>query len=289
MNQTPPPPIFSHALRKLRLARAGRNFAAHDFLHRYAAEDALDRLETVQRRFGKALFYGPAAPLLQSMLTPAADVGEVVLAGESGDFLSAQGADDPIEAQANALPFADESFDLAVSLMSLHAESDLPRALTELRRVLRPDGFFIASFPAETTLMNLRRALQEAEAEVTGRVSSRVPPFVALKDAGALLQRAGFALPVADVQPLKVRYRDPLTLFRDLRGMGETHNLIRGAKTALRRDVLQAALPRLAGTETVFELVVLSGWAPDESQPKPLKPGSAKASLADAVRGPKEH
>jgi SAM-dependent methyltransferase len=276
------PSIFSAGRRKLRLERAARNFSSHSFLHERAAEDALDRLETVLKPFPKALFYGPGGPLLAERLTEAAQVGETVLAGESARFLEAVGAKDPIEAPAAALPFADGSFDLLVSLMSLHAEDDLPGALAEARRVLRPDGLFIAVFPAERTLLGLRQALRDAEAALTGSVAARVSPFVAIKDAGALLQRAGFALPVVDLQPIRVRYRSPATLIDDLRGMGETLALARPSPP-LRRDVLAAALSRLEGEETLFELGVLTGWAPDASQPKPLKPGSAKMSMADAI------
>ncbi|NNU16359.1 methyltransferase domain-containing protein [Parvularcula sp. ZS-1/3] len=278
-----PPSVFAPHVRKLRLTRAARNFSEHDFLHRRVAEDALDRLETVQKRFENALFYGPAAPLLAELLTDAADVGKVTIAGESGAFLNARGAADPIEASATALPFEDDSFDLVVSLMSLHAEDDLPGALMEARRVLEPDGLFIGSFPAEQTLMGLRQALRNAEAALTGGVAPRVAPFVQIKDAGALLQRAGFALPVVDVQPVKVRYRQPLTLLKDLRGMGETLALKKPGPP-LRRDVLATAMAELEGQETLFEFGVLTGWTPHPSQPKPLKPGSAKASLADAVQ-----
>ncbi|MCQ8185247.1 class I SAM-dependent methyltransferase [Parvularcula maris] len=277
-----PPSIFSAARRKLRLERAARNFPEHDFLHVRAAEDALDRLETVLKPFPKALFYGPGGPLLAERLTEGAQVGAITSAGESAAFLTARGADEPIEAPATALPFGDGSFELVVSLMSLHAVDDLPGALLEARRVLKPDGLFIAVFPAERTLLGLRQALRDAEAELTGGVAARVSPFVAIKDAGALLQRAGFALPVVDLQPVKVRYRSPATLLRDLRGMGETLALTRPSPP-LRRDVLASALSRLEGEETLFELGVLTGWAPDASQPKPLKPGSAEMSMAEAI------
>jgi SAM-dependent methyltransferase len=280
--QQKPPSLFAPHIRKLRLERAARNFSRHDFLHRRAAEDALDRLETVLKPFPKALFYGPGGPLLNTMLTEKAQVGETVLAAESGSFLSEIGAEEAIEAPAHDLPFGDESFDLLVSLMSLHAENDLPGALVEARRVLKPDGLFIAVFPAERTLFGLRQALRDAEATITGGVAARVSPFVAIKDAGALLQRAGFALPVVDLQPVKVRYREPMSLIHDLRGMGETLALARPSPP-LRRDVLGAALARLDGEETLFELGVLTGWAPDASQPKPLKPGSAKMSMAEAI------
>lgn len=267
----------------MRLERAARNFSDHDFLHQRVADDVLDRLETVQKRFENALFFGPAGPILKDKLTPAADVGSIAFAGESAEFLIAQGIENPIETRASALPFPDGTFDLVVSMMSLHAEDDLPAALAEARRVLMPDGLFVASFPAERTLSHLREALRDAEAAATGGVSPRVAPFVAIKDGGALLQRAGFALPVVDVQPITVRYSEPLRLLKDLRGMGETLSLHKAAKGALRRDVLGPALGRLEGAKIEFEMLVMTGWAPHPSQPKPLKPGSAKTSLADAV------
>ena len=277
-----PPPIFSARQRKLRLDRAARNFSAHDFLHIRVAEDAVDRLETVQKSFQRALFIGPGAPLLAQRLTEACDVAQVTIAGESAPFLNAAGADAPVECDAASLPFPDASFDLVVSLMNLHTENDLPGALVEARRVLEPDGLFIASFPAERTLAGFREALRNAEVQVTGGVAPRVAPMVAIKDAGALLQRAGFALPVVDLQPVTVRYRNPLTLIQDLRGMGETLPLS-SPRPPLRREVLAAALAAMEGQETVFEIGVLTGWSPHESQPKPLKPGSARVSMADVI------
>lgn len=283
MVQAEAPSIFRPDLRKRRLERAAGKFFEHAFLHERVADDIVDRLETVMRRFPEALFYGPGGPLLERRLTEKAGVGDVIMAGESGAFLKAQGASGAVETRATALPLADQSLDLVVSTMSLHAENDLPGALREARRVLRPDGLFIGAFPAERTLSGLRGALRDAETALTGGLSPRVSPFVAIKDAGGLLQGAGFALPVADSFPLRVRYRNPIKLFEDLRGMGETAALAKGAKTALRRDVLASVLARLEGQDTLFEILVVTGWAPHPGQQKPLKPGSAKASLADAV------
>ncbi|MEO1042911.1 MAG: methyltransferase domain-containing protein [Pseudomonadota bacterium] len=269
MADTASPSIFSPKLRQKRLDRAASTFAQHDFLHQRVAADALDRLETVQKRFEHALFYGPAAALLAAQLTPEADVVHKTIAGESAKQLIASGAQAPIMAQASALPFPDQCFDLVVSLMALHAEDDLPRALIEARRVLKPDGLFIASFPAERTLSGLREALREAEVKITGALSPRVPPLVAIKDGGSLLQRAGFALPVVDTQPITVQYTNPIRLFQDLRGMGETATMVKGARTALRRDVLANVLAALEGQDIVFEMLVMTGWAPHPSQPKP--------------------
>ncbi|NRA28853.1 MAG: methyltransferase domain-containing protein [Parvularculaceae bacterium] len=266
------------------MERAAVNFREHAFIHERVADDIVDRLETTLRRFDKALFMGPGAPILQERLTDACQVGDVTIAGESAAFLKAQGISDALEVDAARLPFADAQFELVISSMSLHAENRLPEALVEARRVLKPDGLFIASFPAGQTLSELRQALHGAEAQSTGGVGARVAPMVAIKDGGALLQRAGFALPVADTQPLRVRYQDPLRLLRDLRGMGETSTLVRGPKGALRRDVLAPAMAALSSQEILFDILVITGWAPHPSQQQPLKPGSGKVSMADAIK-----
>ena len=284
---TPPRlPVFSARARRAKLARAAATLEDADFLHVRAAEEALDRLESVLRRFGDALLFGPGAPYLADRLTEAADVGRVTLACEAEAMLRRG-----VAASPEALPFADARFDLVVSLMSLHATDGLPRALAEARRVLRPDGLFLALFPGERTLQELRAALREGEAQVTGGLSPRVSPMVAVRDGGGLLQGAGFALPVADVVPVRVRYAEPLRLLADLRAMGETNAASAGPRGALRRDVLAASLAAYEGARengkvpATFDLVALTGWAPHESQQKPLAPGSAKASMAAAVRG----
>ena len=251
-----------------------------------AAEEIVDRLESVLRRFERALFLGPGAGFVRDRLTKAAGVDGVTLAAESARFVP--GA---IEAWPDALPFADGAFDLVVSSMSLHAVDDLPGALSEARRVLRPDGLFLAVFPGERTLGELRAALRAGEARATGGLSPRVAPMVAVKDAGALLQRAGFALPVADVVPVTVRYGDPARVFADLRAMGETNSAAAGPRGAMRRDALAASLAAYEETRAngkvtaTFDLVALTGWSPHASQPVPLKPGSARASMAAAVLG----
>ena len=232
------------------------------------------------RDFRDPLFVGPGAPFLAELRD-----GPATLACEHEAWLTAGVACAP-----DALPFADERFDLVVSLMSLHVVDDLPRALFEARRVLRPDGFFLALFPGERTLHELRAALRQGEAMATGGLSPRVSPMVAVRDAGGLLQRAGFALPVADTVSVPVTYRDPRRLLSDLRAMGEANASAAGPRGAMRRDVLAASLAAYGTTAregrvtASFDLVALAGWAPDASQPKPLRPGSATASLADAVR-----
>ncbi|MEM9234108.1 MAG: methyltransferase domain-containing protein, partial [Pseudomonadota bacterium] len=229
-----PPDIFHMGARRAKRLRARDLFADHDFIHERAAEDVVDRLEAVLKRFDRALFHGPAAELVRRTLTEKADVGEITTADD------VPGAD--VEATPDTLPGGDNSYDLVVSAMALHATNDLVSALKEARRVLKPDGLFIAVLPGERTLHELRSALQQGESAVTGRVAPRIAPMMAVKDGGALLQAAGFALPVSDVARLTVEYTDPAKLFRDLRGTGETSSLVAGPRGAMRRDVLQASI-----------------------------------------------
>ena len=220
-----------------------------------------------------------------------------VLAGKAGKLLrmaEAEGGDASLIGDLERLPFAVESLDLAVSLLALQGVNDLPGALVQIKRALRPDGLFMGCLLGGRTLQELRQALLEAESETTGGVSPRVAPFADLRDLGGLLQRAGFALPVIDSEVVTVRYRDAFGLFRDLRAMGWANALLARRKAPLRRETLlrTAALyaERFADPDervpATFELVWVSGWAPHESQQKPLRPGSAKMRLADALGVP---
>jgi SAM-dependent methyltransferase len=190
------------------------------------------------------------------------------------------------------LPFRDGSLDLVVSALALQFVNDLPGTLIQIRRALKPDGLFLAAMIGGDSLTELRSAFAEAEAEVEGGVSPRVAPFADLRDLGALLQRAGFALPVTDVDRVTVRYASPLALMHDLRRMGAGNALIERRHAPLRRATLDRALDiyaaRFADADgrirATFEIVWLSGWAPHESQQQPLAPGSAKTRLADALR-----
>ncbi|WP_428410688.1 class I SAM-dependent methyltransferase [Hyphococcus sp.] len=279
---TAPPQIFDRKLYARRRGRAAKSFGAHDFLHRRAMEDVIDRLESVNREFPLAAFDGAAD--LADLLTPACGVGDIVSLDLAPARLPAQGA--RLAADIEALPFKAQSLDLFVSLMTLHAANDLVGALAQARMALRPDGLFIAAVFGEETLRTLRAALYRAEAELTGGASARIAPFAGVRDYGAALQRAGFALPVADIDKVSVTYDDPLRLLRDLRGMGETRAL-KTKSAPLRPEVILRAMALFAeagGTER-FEIVYLTGWAPHESQQKPLKPGSAQISLKDAIKG----
>lgn len=275
---TPPPIVFDRALYARRRARAARTLAASDFLHRRVMADIVDRLESVTRDFPRALFYG-ADPFL-SMLTPACGVGDIF----SADFAASRLGHAPaVVCDEEAPPFANASFDLIVSILTLHATNDPVGALIGARKALKPDGLLIAALFGEETLSLLRGALYAAESECAGGVSPRVAPFAAVRDLGGALQRAGFALPVADLDRVRISYRDPAALFRDLKNMGETNALASRARN-LRRDALAIAASQLAQAgEIAFDIVTLTGWAPHDSQPKPLARGSAKRSLKDAL------
>jgi NADH dehydrogenase [ubiquinone] 1 alpha subcomplex assembly factor 5 len=199
-------------------------------------------------------------------------------------------------ADEEALPFAGASFDLILSVLSLHAVNDLPGALVQIRRALKPDGLFIAALFAGETLSELRLAFASSEAETLGGASSRVAPFADVRELGHLLQRAGFALPGADVERTTVRYRDLLRLFADLRGLGET-NVLAGRRTSFLSRRTMARLIAEYGSRfpdregrflATFEIAFLTGWAPHSSQQQPLRPGSAETRLAD-VLGTVEH
>jgi SAM-dependent methyltransferase len=176
-------------------------------------------------------------------------------------------------------------YDLVVSALALHWVNDLPGVLTQVRRALKPDGLFLGALFGGETLQELRAAFAAAEIDTTGGLSPRVAPFADVRDLGGLLQRAGFALPVADVERTAVRYGDLLKLVADLRAHGETNALVERRRTPLPRATLAALVARYEPVVATFDIVYLTGWAPHESQQKPLKPGSAKTRLADALKG----
>jgi SAM-dependent methyltransferase len=267
------PAIFDRRLLRARLARA-RALGPVTFLLDRVAGDIAERLSAVLRTFDIAADVGtPTDAVRRAIADRVGMVAEVALDEE-------------------ALPFRDASLDLVVSALALQFVNDLPGALIQIRRALKPDGLFLAALIGGESLMELREAFAQAETEVEGGVSPRVAPFADLRDLGALLQRAGFALPVADVDRVTVRYSSPLALMHDLRRMGAANALNERRRTPLRRATLQRMLKiyaeRFADPDgrirATFEIVWLSGWAPHESQQQPLKPGSAKTRLADALR-----
>jgi SAM-dependent methyltransferase len=273
------PLIFDRRLYRLRRARAAATFSAHDFLHRRAMEDVVDRLETVTRDFQRALFFG-VGPLV-SMLTPRCGVGEAFTADLAHERLGAHTPGVAFDEERS--PLADESVDLIVSLLTLHAANDPVGALAQMRRALKPDGLMIAVVFGEDTLAGFRSALYAAEAAASDRVSARVIPFASVRDWGAALQRAGFALPVVDLDRAMVRYETPYRFFHDLRGIGET-SMLADRRQTLPKAAAAMLMARLDKAPSVeFDLVTLTGWAPHESQQKPLARGSATASLASAI------
>lgn len=267
-----------------KLARGAKAFDTADFLHVRAAENAVNSLEVILRDFPDAVDLsarpGPFARLLAGS-GAAQRVGPVRIP-EAAASRAAPGA--------APLALADQSQDLIVSLMSLHWANDLPGALAQIRRALRPDGLFLGTLLGAGTLKELRTVLTEAELEVRGGAQARVSPFADGFDGAALLQRAGLALPVADVDRLTVRYPDLYALVRDLRAMGET-NALAGSIRPMTRGLLARAAElyaeRFADPDgrlrATFEIVHLAGWAPHERQQKPLPRGSAKVRLADAL------
>ncbi len=290
--QTQAPTIFDRALVRRRLARAAAS-GAEDFLAARAAQDLVERLSVVKRDFRRVLDLGsprPDAALALAAALP--EAGIVRLAPVPGAL--GEGRFTPVVGDEERQPFGPASFDLVVSCLSLHAVNDLPGALVQARRSLKPDGLFLCCLLGGGTLNELRTALSVAESEVRGGASPRVAPFSDLRDLGGLLQRAGFALPVTDTEPLAVRYRDLGRLFTDLRAMGATNALALRHRGPLPRAVLARAAEVYAARfadpdgrlRATFDTVWLSGWAPHESQQKPLKPGSAKMSLEAALQKP---
>ncbi|MGE0698551.1 MAG: methyltransferase domain-containing protein [Hyphomicrobiaceae bacterium] len=284
------PIIFDRQLLARRRDGLAAGLGGADFLLRRVADDIVDRLAVVKRRFPVALDLGAGEGLLTARL-PAAAGAEIVIAADLSPRLVAAAPGLAVVADEELLPFRDGSLDLVVSSLSLQLVNDLPGALVQIRRALKPDGLMLASLLGGTTLGELREALVVAEAETAGGVSPRVAPFADVRELGGLLQRAGFALPVADGDVVEVGYPSALELMRDLKAMGWANMLVDRRRAPLRRDTLARAIEvyverhgRPDGrVKATFEIVTLTGWAPHESQQKPLRPGSAKARLADAL------
>ena len=282
----PHPLVFDRSLLRKRRARAARLDPATFLLER-AADDLAARLSAVLRRFDLAVDLGTPNDAVRRRI--AGMVGAVV----------AVNPDAPVAEQCllvvadqEVLPLRDGSVDLVVSALALQFVNDLPGTLIQVRRALKPDGLLLAAMIGGGTLAELRDAFAEAESEIEGGISPRVAPFADLRELGALLQRAGFALPVTDVDRVTVRYGSPLGLMHDLRRMGAANALVARRRTPLRRATLRRLLEIYAARfadpdgriRATFDIVWLSGWAPHESQQQPLAPGSAKSRLADALR-----
>jgi len=283
--------IFDAALLRRRKERAAGSLAAHGFLYREAAERLADRLADVKRTFPLAAeIGGNTAALAEVLAGGTGGVATLVQATISPRLPAAEGHLRVVIDPAS-MPFAPARFDLVASVLGLHWIDDLPGTLIQIGRSLKPDGLFLGILPGGGTLRELRESLLQAEADLEGSASLRVAPFVDVRDGAALLQRAGFSLPVADTETLTITYADPFALLADLRATGETNALRERSRRFLRRGTLLRAMAIYrerfsdAGgrVRASVELVTLTGWAPHASQPKPLKPGSAKSRLAEAL------
>ncbi|MEM8770772.1 MAG: methyltransferase domain-containing protein [Pseudomonadota bacterium] len=242
--------------------------------------DIVDRLETVTRDFPTALFVGASS--FTHLLSQSSGLGDIVCMDLAPNRLKGKSLN--VVGDEEEMPFAPESFDLIVSLLTLHTANDLIGALIQARRILKPDGLFLAALFGEGSLATLRGAFLQAEA-AAGGAAARFAPFAAIQDFGQALGRAGFAMPVTDSDQVKVSYREPMRIVQDLRAMGETNPLL-GKTPPLKRETALNALGVFSqsGGEDCFNIIYLTGWAPAANQPKPLKPGSAKASMAAAIK-----
>lgn len=292
MSTPPDHLVFDRELLRQRRDRAAPTASSHGFLLERMADEIVERLSFISRAFPVAADLGAHYGLLARRLADGARVGTIVSVETSRELL-ARCPHPKVQADDEMLPFGDGTLDLVVSALALQHVNDLPGTLVQVRRALKPDGLFLGGMLGGETLRELREAFLVAEAEIEGGASPRVAPFVDVRDLGALLQRAGFALPVTDSDLVTVTYDTPFALMRDLRGMGATNVLLARRRTPLRRATLMRAAEVYAerfGREgripATFELLMLSGWAPHDSQQKPLPPGSAKVRLADALGVP---
>ncbi len=289
--------VFNRQTVRRHRDRAAPRLDDHDFLFREAAERLCDRLLDVKRTFPMALDLGCHTGQLARVLGAGDDGAggpggiETLIQCDLSPAMAKRAGPLVLAADEEALPFAGETFDLIISNLSLHWVNDLPGALAQIRRALKPDGLFLASMLGGETLTELRRALAEAEIAEEDGLSPRISPMAEVRDLGGLLLRAGFALPVADTDTLTVMYEDPMKLMADLHAMGEANAAAESRKGFTRRGTLMAAAARYrelfaddgGRVPATFQIITLTGWAPDPSQQQPLKPGSAKARLADAL------
>jgi NADH dehydrogenase [ubiquinone] 1 alpha subcomplex assembly factor 5 len=276
------PEIFNRHIRALRRDRAAKQFARHDFLYRHMLDELLDRLNDVQRDLPDVLVVGCPDGHARDRLSA---MGKRVTCTDPG--MANARNNGGVQADEDALPFADASFDLIIACGTLDSVNDLPGALILMNRILRPDGLLLAAFAGAGSLPVLRAALLEAEGD---RAGQHIHPQVDVRATGDLLSRAGFAMPVADGETLTVRYGGIFRLLSDLRGMGAT-NILLSQTPRLTRETLGKAAAHFAGaadpdgkTSERFAINYLNGWKPDPTQAKPARRGSATMSLAQALK-----
>lgn len=282
--------IFDRQLVRTRRNRAAAHFDDAGFVVSEACERLSDRLEDINRHFPLALDLGCHTGQFANIVGQRGGI-ETLVHADMAEFMVAQVSGPRVVCDEEFLPFADNTFDLVISAMSLHWVNDLPGTLIQIRRILKPDGLFLAVLPGAQTLKELRESFTVAMMAEDDGVSPRISPFIDVQDGGALLQRAGFALPVIDTDMLTITYEQPITLLQDLRNMGETNTLTMRARTPIRRNVLGKALAhyqhhysdREGRIPASVELITLTAWKPHASQQKPLARGSATARLSDFV------
>jgi len=282
--------LFDRGLLRRRRSRFAGEVSQHEFLLARVATEIAERIEAILREFPLALDLGAFNGVLGRRVGALPSVKEMIYA-ESAPALAKLCPRPVIVCDEDLLPFRDASLNLVVSGLALHRVNDLPGALIQIRRALHPDGLFLGAALGGRSLQELRQSLLEAEAEEEGGASPRIAPFADVRDYGALLQRAGFALPVTDADLLTVIYPSPRDLMLEIRALGGGNVMAARRKEPLPRRTLQRAEAIYRdrfGTgdgriKASFEIVYLSGWAPHESQQQPLKPGSAVKRLADAL------
>lgn len=285
------PLIFNQNLLRIRLERALGNGEFDNFLMQRVSEDIAMRLSAVKRDFDICTVFGDPWGHTTRSLQDLPNVGNMLAAGLVKNPVCLPGIPQIIGTE-ELLPFASESLNLAISALTLQHLNDLPGALIQLKRTLKPDGLFIGAFLGGDTLCELRDALLSAELDVRSGAAPRIFPAVDIRDLGSLLQRAGFALPVVDADRFCVTHRSATHLMHDLRNLGLTNTLVEGSRSGLSRKIIarleeiyRSRYPASGGRiMATFEIIYLTGWAPHESQQKPLKPGSAKTRLADALK-----
>lgn len=286
--------VFDRLVVRTHRDRAAKGDWGHrGFLADHAAAGLADRLHDVTRRFGRVIVLACQGGEMLAHLPAATGSDWLVQADLSPEFArrAARHGAAALAADEELMPFAEGAADLVVSPLSLHWVNDLPGVLVQINRTLAPDGLFLASMLGGDTLFELRRAILEVEAEITGGASPRISPFTEVRDAGGLLQRAGFALPVVDSDTVTVTYDNAFKLLAELRGMGETHAGLTRHKATPPRHFWPAVAARYQALfaeadgriPATFQIITLSGWAPAAGQQRPLRPGSATARLAEAL------
>ncbi|MGI9419649.1 MAG: methyltransferase domain-containing protein [Geminicoccaceae bacterium] len=286
MSGDAPSDIFDRRLLRRRRDRAAPDYADFDFLVNEMTERVVERLADVRRSFGTTLVLGCHAGQVAAGL-PQAQVGEVIQADLSPAMVAQVGGT-RLVLDEERLPFGFDRFDLVIAVGNLHWVNDLPGALIQIRYALKPDGLLLAAMPGGRTLHELRACLAEADVQVN---ADRVGPFIDVPDAGDLLRRTGYALPVADIDTLTVSYAHPLKLLQDLRGMAESNVLAENARASLgRRTLLEVCrlyqknhADEKGRVRATFQLLMLAAWSPGPGQPKPLRRGSGQTSLADIL------